>query len=415
MRFLFVSAQLPGHLDWGGYLKTATALRQRGHEILWVSGKEVEPIISRAEIPFASIDQTGWRWPPPPPLSPTATADPIKTQQLRAERALDQWLDAPLVRTAVTQLEEVVRAFHPDVLISENFTSAAGIVAERLEIPFVVAGWPAAQVNVTPDNQIIVEMGRKRLDVLLEEFQVSGKNWTNAGPAALLSPMLHLTYWSPSWFHGMALLAQTEHVGGIHTPFDLATADPAILEPTSRALLENPQIAETPWVFITLGTSFNDDVNFFVAASHAADELGATPILALGRKPSKATLAELNAKAARSSILTDRVHFDQILPTVGAAIHHGGAGTTHALVTHAVPQILVPHAADQMHQVHGASRSGVGVGIRPQHVTIDGLAQILEEMLVEESRFQTNAHNIQAEFAKLGGVQRAADLLETLI
>ena len=42
MRILFSSAQLPGHLDWGGYLATAAALAQRGHAARWVSGAAVE-------------------------------------------------------------------------------------------------------------------------------------------------------------------------------------------------------------------------------------------------------------------------------------------------------------------------------------------------------------------------------------
>ena len=38
MRILCISAQLPGHLDWGGYLATAAELARRGHEVLWTSG-----------------------------------------------------------------------------------------------------------------------------------------------------------------------------------------------------------------------------------------------------------------------------------------------------------------------------------------------------------------------------------------
>ena len=123
----------------------------------------------------------------------------------------------------------------------------------------------------------------------------------------------------------------------------------------------------------------------------------------------------LNAKAARSAILVPQLNFDQMLPYIGAAIHHGGAGTTHALVTQGIPQILVPHAADQMHQVHGVTRSQVGVGIRPQNVTIAGVAQMLETMLTESSQFQINAQETQSEFANLGGIPQAIDYLTQAI
>ena len=45
MRFLFVSAQIPGHLDWGGYLETAAELHRRGHDVLWASGPAVAPLV----------------------------------------------------------------------------------------------------------------------------------------------------------------------------------------------------------------------------------------------------------------------------------------------------------------------------------------------------------------------------------
>ena len=284
-------------------------------------------------------------------------------------------------------------------------------MAEQLNVPFAVAGWPAADIDVTPANQPVVELGRNRLNQLLHRFSVTGRNWTGSGPAALRSSHLHISYWSSSWYTGIELGKQTVHVGGKAKSIDLDRVDSATLDSTSAALLNIEEITELPWVFITLGTSFTDDVNFFIAASHAAEALGAVPILALGGRPDHQTMAQLNAKAARSSVLVDRVNFDYILPMVGASIHHGGAGTTHAMVTHAVPQIVVPHAADQMHQAHGVSRSGVGVGIRPQHVSVEALAQILEEMLVEDSGFQLNARSIQNEFAGLGGVEKAATLL----
>ncbi|MEM7134610.1 MAG: glycosyltransferase [Chloroflexota bacterium] len=411
MRVLCVSAQLPGHLDWGGYLKTAVALQEAGHSVLWASGRPVKELVEQVKIPFSSLEQTGWRWPPPPPLSTLDNNAPSHVyQRQRAERALDQWLNVERVQEATTELMALANTFSPDLVVAENFMSAGALVAEACHLPFAVAGWPALQVSATPENQLMVEAGRQRLALLLDRFSLHGTHWTLGGPPALLSSQLHLTYWSDSWYKGLDLLPQTRHVGGSAVPEDEHSPDPA-----SRALLSNSEIAELPWVLVTLGTSFNDDANFFITASHAAEALGVIPIMALGRTPPQPFLNQLNAKAARSSILVDRLNFAQILPYVSAAIHHGGAGTTHALVTHAIPQIVVPHAGEQMHQVHGVTRSGVGVGIRPQNVTLDGLTQMLEGMLTEDAQFQQNAQLLQEEFAQLGGVTEAVRYLERIV
>ncbi|MBE2238816.1 MAG: hypothetical protein IAE81_13575, partial [Caldilineaceae bacterium] len=97
MRYLFVSAQLAGHLDWGGYLATAAALQQRGHEVTWASGMEVAPLVEATKLSFAPLAETGWRWPPPPPLTRPADLSDEAWRQVRGERALDQWLDPPRV------------------------------------------------------------------------------------------------------------------------------------------------------------------------------------------------------------------------------------------------------------------------------------------------------------------------------
>ena len=120
-------------------------------------------------------------------------------------------------------------------------------------------------------QQIVVAEARRRLDGLLTHFGLEGVNWTKTGTPALNSRHLHLTYWSESWL-GTAAIPPTQHVGGIG--------------PTATAKLSPPpELAELndPLVFVTLGTSFNEDPNFFVAAANAIDQMGAVPLIALGK------------------------------------------------------------------------------------------------------------------------------------
>lgn len=396
MRFLLVSAQLPGHLDWGGYLATAAELVRRGHEVRWASGQEVAALVAQAGVPFHPLVESGWRWPPPPPLQPPPEMDAATVRRLRAERALDQWLDVARVTPAAAELIALGHTFRPDILVGEMFVSAAGIAAEALGVPLVVVGWPAMQPRVTGGNDDLVVEARDRLRRLLAHFGVQGVYWTAEGAPALLSPLLHLTYWSPRWYSGLALLPQTAHAGGKALPPAASPAWPDL----------------DPWVLITLGTSFGNDPNFFINAAHAAVQLGCLPILALGGQLAPATAQTLRARLPTQAVIVERVDFAATLPHIAAAIHHGGAGTTHALVTHAVPQIIVPHAADQMHQAQGAVRSGVGVHVPAREATIDRLAAALAQVLPDLSEHRANAQALCDEFAALGGVPRAADLLE---
>lgn len=406
MRVLCVSAPLAGHLDWGGYLATAATLQRRGHTVCWASGTAVAAQVVAAGLAFHALAETGWRWPPPPPLpSPLPddpTADPETRRHAMQLRALDQWLDPPRVATATAELLTLARSFRPHLILSEMFIAAAGIVAEVMDCPLVVMGWPAPAPAHSADP--VVAHARTRLDELLTRFAATGAHFSPHGPPALNAGHGHVTFWSPSWFGDRELGAQTVHKGGLRgvRPSDYRP-DPAL-----------PASDDAPWVLITLGTSFNADPNFFIAAAHAVANLGGLPLIALGADMTVPWAASLRGRLPATAIVRPTFDFAQVLPDVAAAVHHGGAGTTHALVTHAVPQIIVPHAADQGRQAYAAQQCGVGIHLPAKQVTLPRLEAALATVLPDRSPLRMAATALQAEFHALGGVPAAADWLETL-
>ncbi len=402
MRVLCVSAPLPGHLDWGGYLATAAELARRGHEVLWASGSKVQSSVETAGIAFHPLAETGWRWPPPSPLAHDPDADPQAVLHQKQRRALDQWLDVERVAAATHEIMDVVDAFHPDLILSEMFIAAAGLVAEQARLPLAVMGWPAPAPRAAATNgDEMTHLARNRLDDLLARFGLTGENWTHAGPPALRSPHLHLTYWSPRWFEGVSVGEQTAHVGGLR---------PVQPPPPLPASVPSPD--DAPWVLITLGSSFNADPAFFIAAAHAAVRMGCLPLVALGAPLQTPWVEEMRPRLPQTALLAPWLDFATVIPYVATAIHHGGAGTTHALITHAVPQIVVPHAGDQARQAQGVTRCGVGIALPPKQVTVDRLEDALAQTLPDRSPLRAQARQLQAEFDALGGVPAAADRLE---
>ncbi|MGB1383948.1 MAG: glycosyltransferase [Flavobacteriales bacterium] len=59
--------------------------------------------------------------------------------------------------------------------------------------------------------------------------------------------------------------------------------------------------------------------------------------------------------------VVDNVPFEWLFPKVSAAVHHGGAGTTHSAFRCGVPQAIVPHIADQFFWSRQAVNKGAGV------------------------------------------------------
>ena len=140
--------------------------------------------------------------------------------------------------------------------------------------------------------------------------------------------------------------------------------------------------------------------------------MGCLPLLAAGAPLATPWVAAMRGRLPQSAVLRPFVDFGTALPFVAAAVHHGGAGTTHALATHAVPQIVVPHAADQIRQAQGLLRTGAGLHLPPKQVTIPLLEQALAQALPDLGDLRSQAAVLQDEMDALGGVPAAATRIE---
>lgn len=408
-QFWFLSAPLFSHTDWGGFLKTAQALRARGHEVLWVSERPLAGPIASVGLPFAEIAHTGWLW-PPPPAPDLSTLVPAEAVMLRYRRALDTWLSEDLVGLAVDDLLALAaERGRPDALVTDPFLSASAIAAEKLGIPLIVCGW-IAQADLNEDSLFPVQKALAhesvgRIERLCARFGVQGVNFASGPTPSVLSPRLHISYFNAAWYQSDAgtILPQTQFAGGrAETP----------VTPAPGWLAAIPY--DVPLAFITLGTIFTGDLGFYSWAAQAAARAGLLPVIALGWNPiAPGDKAQLKAALPAGARLLNYAPLDHVLPRCRLIIHHGGMGTTHAGVLHGLPQIAVPHAADQRGNARRIAQSLVGISLTAHDVKqgalLSGARALLTDMQVQE-----NARRLAEDFAALGGPARAAELIETV-
>lgn len=406
--YWFLSAPLYSHLDWGGYLPTAQALQARGHEVTWVSENAAAGPVTQAGIPFAPVRDIGWLW-PPPPLPEAGQMTPSDAVMLRYRRALDTWMSEELVGEAVIALLDLVDQLGaPEVIVTDPFVTAAALVAEKIGAKLAVCGWVAMRdLNddlLFPVQKMLGGESRARLDALCARFGVRGDYFSQGPTPSILSPYLHVSYFNAAWYQADALnmLPQTLFVGGAPKPQG---------EPPEW-LAEIPE--GTPLALITLGTTFTGDLGFFSWAAQAAARAGLLPIVALGWNPiEKEDKARLIKALPRGTRLVNYVPFAHVLPRAPIICHHGGMGTTHAALIHGVPQIVVPHAADQRGQARRAAQAKVGLNLSAHDVKQGLLGQAFPALLADET-VRANARAFADDLASLGGGARAAEALERL-
>jgi MGT family glycosyltransferase len=409
-KFWFVSAPLMGHLDWGGFLRTAQALGALGHHVTWVSSSPVARAITNAGVEFNSIRQTGWLWPPPPAPDLDSLA-PQEAVMLRYQRALDTWLSEDLVAEAVEAMIVLAGQIgKPDLIVTDPFLTAAALAAEALNVPLAVGGWPAQDdLNIEhlfPVQKTLGNESQNRLRRLQERFDLTGTNFSKGPTPSIISPHTHISYFTESWYQSerSTLLPQNAFVGGSPTP---PQDDPP------GWLADIP--ADAPLALITLGSVFTGDLGFFSWAAQAVARLNLIPIVVIGWNPIETDKkAELIAALPKSTRLLNWVDFNHVLPRTRLIIHHGGMGTTHAAVVHGIPQIVVPHAADQRGQARRVAQTKIGLNLTAHDVRNGALLEGSYAIL-RDSSVQDNAHRLAEEMASLGGPVKAADLLLEVI
>ena len=403
--FWFVSAPLAGHLDWGGMLKTAQVLRDAGHSVLWISQPPLSPLLEAASVDFVPVAETGWLWPPPPMPDPK-TLEPAQAVFVRYKRALDTWLSEDLIVPAVGALTAVANDHgQPDVLVADPFLSAAAFAAEALNVPLVVTGWPAGQ-PLDEDRLFAVQselgrISRERIERMATTLGLQASNFSSGATPSVQSPHLHVSYFSRTWYQSDPdFLPQTRFVGGSPsapqspTPDWLTTIAP-----------------ETPLALVTLGSTFTGDLGFFSWAAQAAARLGLVPIVVLGRNPiDPEEKARLKAALPPHTRLLNWIDYDRVFPRLKVIIHHGGMGTTHRAVVQGIPQVVVPHAADQRGQARRVAQAKVGLNLSAHDVKNGQLLPAIRAVTTEKMVLE-NAAQFAAEFAALGGPPKAAEYL----
>jgi MGT family glycosyltransferase len=217
---------------------------------------------------------------------------------------------------------------------------------------------------------------------------------------------LHISYFSDYWYQADSenILPQTLFVGGLPTaPID---APPAWLADIP---------AHQPLALVTLGSVFTGDLGFFAWAAQAVARLRYVPIVVIGRNPIEPDKkAELKAALPPNTRLLNWIPFDHVLPRTRLMVHHGGMGTTHAAVIHGIPQMAVPHAADQRGNARRMAQAKVGFNLTAHEVRHGALLEGATA-LTNDANVQANARQLAADFAALGGAQKAAEALEGIL
>ncbi|HEY4453943.1 MAG TPA: nucleotide disphospho-sugar-binding domain-containing protein [Pseudonocardiaceae bacterium] len=318
-------------------IPTAWALRAAGHEVLFAAPSNPRQV-ANAGLPVVDpapgFDFRG--------LFMKAIAD-----QGGAEQSGMSFVSTLFASVSAPSVEEVVRLatdWRPNLIIRGPLEGAGGIAAAVLGVPTVVHG-------ISPGQSLDLADGvAARMRETYQRFGVQPA--TNAAFLDVSPPAM-----SAPGADGIALRYVPFNSGGI--------LDRWLTTPRTRRRIT-----------VTLGTVLPHlaGVGALATLTSAAADVDAEFVFALGGSDPSA-LGELPANVR----VVDWVPLNALLSVSDGVVHHGGAGTTMTAIAAGIPQLVLPHGADQFLNADAVAKVGAGAVVTEQDLDAARLTDLLDD------------------------------------
>ncbi|WP_158839838.1 glycosyltransferase [Saccharothrix deserti] len=375
-RFLLVVLPLQGHLY--PMLAIGQELVRAGHEVVWCGPENVlRPLVG----PDATVHATGAR--------AYRRYDEMGMAGLRA--LWDGYL-IPFTRFTLGPVDAAVVEHEPDVVVTEQYALAGGLVAHRRGVPWATLCTGTLELTPPADLPEFEDFVADRVS------QVVAMAGLPAGEPV-----------DPRFSPHLVIALMTRGLVG-----DVELPDRCVL--TGAALGVRPNAPEFPWhawdpdrrhVLVTVGTLVGHMIGDFYERAAAvlapmADEVQAvfvTSGVAAESFPDNAIAAEL-------------VPMLDLMPKLDALVCHAGGAVNEALAF-GVPMVVAPVRSEQVALARQVDRSGAGIEVSILDATVAELDAAVRAVL-DEPGYRRNARRIAAEFAAAGGAAAAAAHLAEL-
>ncbi len=300
------------------FIKIGKALKERGHEVVVLTNLKFVSKVEASGLSCASLDDF------------TTYEEWMSARVESPSRA--SWLRYVIYKN-VLLYKVVERYCTAETLLISHYELhvIAQMVADNLGTPYLpvlpsphfIQVAPALVDHYTSTSGFVNELRR---DVGLGPI-ADWRSWLSA-------PRCGMGFW-PSWFGqpDASWLLSVEPVGFVR--------DESIETGPLPLCVEDELRADAAPILITHATSRPKDPSFFNACIEACGMLGRKAIVVTSD-------ADLIEDPAPDFVQTfEYLPFANLMPRIGAVIHHGGIGTSGQALNSGVPQLVLPLGYDR--------------------------------------------------------------------
>jgi len=157
-------------------------------------------------------------------------------------------------------------------------------------------------------------------------------------------------------------------------------------------------------VYISLGTVFNQAVDFYKLCFDAFGNIDRTIILSIGTRTEVSELGEI----PENFIVKSYIPQMDVLQHAALFITHGGMNSVHEALYYGVPLVVIPQSADQPLIAKQVADIGAGIQLEMQGLTSLQLREAVDHVL-NTSSYSKAASEMKETFKSSGGYRQAVD------
>ena len=187
---------------------------------------------------------------------------------------------------------------------------------------------------------------------------------------------------------------------------------PQAAAPLPEALTRFLERDDMPLAIFTLSSAASNDAGDFYR--HSLTAAGALGMRALLMTSGLAASSRLPEPLPDWAFRIDYAAFEQVFPHAAVIVHPGGVGTAFKAMQSGTPQIVLPHAHDQLDNALRLHRLGVARVMPGKRAGAGALRRALQAVLADR-QMQATAASIALQAREEDGVARACDVIDKVL
>ncbi|GIP26538.1 glycosyl transferase family 1 [Paenibacillus sp. J23TS9] len=297
-----------------------------------------------------------------------------------------------------------IQGEHFDYIIHDSMFGCGRIIAQILKLPAISSCSTFAQTKNTIDDMLEQSFEHVPAEIvkpIKDKFQSLTVMIKEKFGVEIHSP--YEVYCNPAPLTMVYTTREFQPDGEAFDP-TYAFVGPSIISRFIPEKFDFTTIQGKNPIYISLGTVFNQAMDFYKLCFEAFGNTDHSIIMSVGNKVRISDLGEIPANFSVQNVVPQT----EVLQYTKLFITHGGMNSAHEGLYYGVPLVVIPLSADQPIIAGQVAKMGAGVTLHMQSLTANQLREAADHVLSLQS-FKKAASEIRESFRNSGGYHQAVD------